>query len=84
MHHPEYNSARKTINELLRGAYELFYTFNAKKFNDDDYACYLLKNKMKNIKNPTIETMHLHNLARFLNSLYGDICSLKIEEKIER
>jgi hypothetical protein len=68
------------INSIFRDAYDLFYSFDPKKYDASAQRAYELKNEIR-IKNKVdISTMHLHNLARYLNSLYGDIFSLKFTE----
>lgn len=72
----------KEINALLRNAYELFYKFEPKKYDSCQYRTYELKNSIKLSAKVDRETIHLHNLARNMNSLYGDIFTLKFDEKV--
>ncbi|MBU1198705.1 MAG: hypothetical protein KKF46_02710 [Nanoarchaeota archaeon] len=73
---------RKTqLNEvfrLFRTAYELFYKFEIAKYNVNQDKTFLLKNKIKLEKNIDIAGMHIHNLSRLLNSLYGNIFIISI------
>ncbi len=71
----------KDVNDLMRKAYELFYKYDAKKYSTYEYKTYLLKNEIKIEDKVDKATMHLHNLARILNSLYGDIFMLKFDER---
>ena len=63
----------KEIIPLLREAYTLFYAFNAVDYDAYANATFTLKKSWRiNATNePTM--IHLHNIARILNSLYGDI-----------
>ncbi len=69
------------INRLFRIAYELFYKFEAKKYNKHQHRTYQLKNEFKIKAKCDMETVHLHNLARQLNTIYADIFVLKFDEK---
>ena len=69
------------INDILRKAYELFYRYDAKKYSTYEYKTYLLKNEITFGTKVDKAIMHLHNLARILNSLYGDIFMLKFDER---
>jgi len=70
----------REINRLLRDAYELFYKFDAKKYNICQYKTYQLKKEIKSGLKVDIASIHVHNLYRLLNSLYGDIFTLKFDE----
>ena len=63
----------------MRKAYELYYSFNAEEYNNYKFKTYLLKRKMKEKKNITLYDMHLHNLARQLNSIFGNIFVLRFK-----
>ena len=71
----------KEINILLRQAYELFYKYDAKKYSRYEYRTFQLKNEIKLDAKVKPAVIHLHNLARILNSLYGDIFTLRFDEK---
>ena len=70
----------KEIISLFRAAYELFYKFDAKKYSRFERRTYELKNAIKLGDKVDKSTIHLHNLARILNSLYGDIFTLKFKD----
>jgi phosphate uptake regulator len=70
----------KEINLLLRAAYDLFYTFDAKKYSKAVQRSYELKNEIKLEEKVDVSAIHLHNLARTLNSLLGDIFTLKFKD----
>lgn len=70
----------KEINILLRQAYELFYRYDAKKYGGYEYRTFQLKNKIKLDAKVEPAVIHLHNMARILNSLYGDIFTLRFDE----
>ena len=70
----------KEINILLRQAYELFYKYDAKKYSGYEYRTFQLKNEIKLDAKVEPAVIHLHNLARILNSLYGDIFTLRFDE----
>lgn len=69
----------KEIQILLKKAYEIFYKYNANTFNIYSYKAYQLKNQIKLDNKIDKETIHLHNSARILISLYSDIFELKFE-----
>lgn len=77
----ERQSVEKEINKLLRKGYELFYKFDPKDFDHYQRQTYLLKNKVKLGNKVEKTTIHHHNLARIINSLYGDIFILKFDGK---
>lgn len=64
---------------LLRYAYELFYRFEPKSFNTYQHQAYELRNRIIYGKKVERATIHIHNCARILNSLYGDIFTLKFD-----
>ncbi|MBW2964756.1 AbrB/MazE/SpoVT family DNA-binding domain-containing protein [Candidatus Woesearchaeota archaeon] len=70
----------KQIMQLFRAGYELFYKFDESKYSRNEHRTYLLKNEIKLGDKIDKPAMHLHNLARLLNSLYGDIFMLKHDE----
>ena len=70
---------KQEIIKLLRKSYELFYKFNAKNFEIYQEQTYILKNKLKLGDEIDKKNLHLHNLARIINSLYGDIFILKYD-----
>jgi hypothetical protein len=51
-----------------------------KKYNEYQYQSYLLKNKIKLNSKVDLESLHLHNIARILNSIYGDIFTLRFNK----
>ncbi len=63
----------KEINECTRKAYELFYTFSSAEYDHYEHQTYLIKHRIKSSGNLTVFDLHLHNLARVLNTIYGDI-----------
>jgi phosphate uptake regulator len=71
---------RKEIVQLFRTAYELFYKFDVQSYCRSEHRTYELKNEIKLGEKVDNSTIHLHNLARILNSLYGDIFTLKFKE----
>ncbi len=73
----------KELNQIFRNAYELFYKYDEKKYNDSQYRTYLIKNEIKDEIKVDKTTVHLHNLSRVLNSLYSDIFMLMYNEKVE-
>jgi len=69
---------KKTLNKLntyVEKTYELYYKFNLENFNRYQEDTYLIKNKLKNQKN-----IHLHNIARQLNSIMGTILIINFEK----
>ena len=74
----ERESQLKEVFKLFRKAYELFYKFDPSKYNEYQDKTYLLKNKIKLEKTIDVAGMHIHNLSRLLNSLYGNIFTLNI------
>lgn len=79
----------KEINLLLRAAYGLFYKYDAKTYGRYESRTFNLMNSIKLGAKADIPVgakaditiIPLHNLARILNSLYGDIFTLKFDEK---
>ncbi len=71
---------RNKITEILRAAHELFYKYDVNKYKEHSIMTYRLKNKIKLTKKVNKATIHFHNLARLLNSLYGDIFTLKFDD----
>jgi len=73
-------STLKELNRLLRETYELFYKFDSKRFDENQYKSYQLKNKIKIESTTDKAKVHLHNLARIINSLHGEIFILRFDE----
>lgn len=67
----------KEINKNLREAYETFYKFNPKNFNNFNSESYKMKNKLRLGERITHAEMHLHNLCRLINSIAGTIFIIK-------
>jgi antitoxin component of MazEF toxin-antitoxin module len=65
--------AKKRINVLLNKSYELFYKFNSIDYNHYCEESFKLKNEIKLDGKVDIATIHLYNLARSINSLFGTI-----------
>lgn len=74
------NELFKEIKKLIRTSYELFYKFDSKTYDFYQHKTYLLKNEIKLKEKMDVSSIHLHNLARILNSLYADIFTLKFDE----
>lgn len=70
-------SILKEINGALEIVYKLFYKYEAQKYNEYVYGVYKLRHEIKLGEKVDNAVIHLHNLARLLNSLYGDIYILK-------
>ncbi len=68
------------LAQIFREAYELFHKFDPNRYNKYQYRTYELKNEIKLRDQMDKATIHLHNLARILNSLYGDIFMLRFSE----
>lgn len=65
----------KQLSSCLERSYELYYKFDLEKFNVCQHETYLLKNRLKKEK-----SMHMHNIARQLNSLLGTILVINFEK----
>ncbi|MFH1173833.1 MAG: hypothetical protein V1725_01740 [archaeon] len=65
----------KELIQLMRTAYELFYKFNAQTYAASQPRTYELKNQLRG-ETINRQSMHQHNIARVLTSLYGDIFAL--------
>ncbi|MFA6461852.1 MAG: hypothetical protein WCV90_06310 [Candidatus Woesearchaeota archaeon] len=63
----------KEINLCARKAYELFYKFDASEYDHYEHQTYLIKHRITSSGHLTVFDLHLHNLARVLNTIYGDI-----------
>ncbi|MFH1917232.1 MAG: hypothetical protein ABIJ21_08285 [Nanoarchaeota archaeon] len=61
------------MKKLLRVAYNLFYKFDSKEYARSQAKTYLLLQEIRLEKKTDRSIVHLHNLARILNSLYGDV-----------
>lgn len=71
-------SDTKTLNQLnsyLEKTYELYYKFDLEKFNKYQHDTYLAKNVLKKQKD-----VHMHNIARQLNSILGTILIINFEK----
>jgi len=71
-------SDTKTLNQLnsyLERTYELYYKFDLEKFNKYQHGTYLAKNVLKKQKD-----VHMHNIARQLNSILGTILIINFEK----
>jgi len=69
---------KKTLNQLnhyLEKLYELYYKFDIEKFNNYQHDTYLIKNKLKKQNN-----IHMHNIARQLNTIMGTILIINFEK----
>jgi phosphate uptake regulator len=74
---PENTKLLKDINLYLRKAYELYYRFDPQEYNKYEYKTYQIKREMKSMKKLTVVDLHLHNIIRQLNSIYGNIFALR-------
>jgi hypothetical protein len=67
------------IFDLLQNAHDIFYKFKVDVYNKNQSRSFKIKEEIK-LENPIkISTIHLHNLARILNSIYGTIFLIKSE-----
>lgn len=66
------------VNDCLNASYELFYKFDSNKFVDFQYRTYELKNSLKLNGKMDLALMHLHNLARHLNILFGFLLTVNV------
>jgi len=69
----------KEAIKLFRTAYEIFYKFNIKSFNDYSNRAFNLKNEIKLIDKIDLPGMHLHNISRIINSIYGTIFTINFQ-----
>jgi len=67
------------IKKLFRQCYELSYKFDLKKYNASCNRTYTLKNEIKKLHGIDRANMHLHNISRLMNSLYGNIFALQFK-----
>ncbi|MDP2908005.1 MAG: hypothetical protein Q8O03_08790 [Nanoarchaeota archaeon] len=63
------------LNSYLEKTYELYYKFDLEKFNKYQHDAYLAKNVLKKQKD-----VHMHNIARQLNSILGTILIINFEK----
>jgi phosphate uptake regulator len=77
----KYDALHDELCGLLRIAYELFYKFEPIKYNKFSTRTYDIRNSLKAGENAEMVVIHLHNIARALNSLGGDIFVLKYDSK---
>jgi hypothetical protein len=73
----------KEVLKLFRVAYELFYKFQPEKYDSSQNQSYILKNEIKLDQHIDLAGMHIHNLARLINSLYGNLFALCFERASE-
>ena len=69
----------RDIMKLFRVAYELFYKYDSKKYHEYQYKSYIMLRDVELGEKIDKEKLHIHNLARLINSLYGEIYSLKVD-----
>lgn len=72
------NMDKKILNQLnsyLEKIYHLYYKFDLENFNECQHETYIIKNKLKKQQ----KNIHLHNIARQLNSITGIILILNFE-----
>jgi phosphate uptake regulator len=67
------------VYDLLRNAYDVYYKFSNERCDTFSTASFDFKNSIKEKKNIDIPLMHLHNIARIINSMYGDIYVLRFD-----
>ncbi len=67
----------KEIMKTFKEMYETFYKYSPKKFDKNCKKAYDIKNKIKLKKKIELSQMHLHNLARIINSISGTIFIIK-------
>lgn len=64
----------KKLNIYTEKIYELYYKFDIERFNKYQHDTYLLKKELKQKKD-----IHMHNIARQLNSIMGTILVINFE-----
>lgn len=72
------NMDKKILNQLnsyLEKIYHLYYKFDLENFNECQHETYIIKNKLKKQQ----KNIHLHNIARQLNSITGIVLILNFE-----
>ncbi len=76
------NATLRQINTCMRKAYRLYYKFDEAEYDEYEYLTYNIKHRMKSRPKLSVMDMHLHNLARQLNTIYGTIFVLKYKQKL--
>jgi len=71
------NKTFQEINESVRNAYELYYSFSPPKADAGGWKTHEWSRTWRKRPAATAIELHLHNVARQLNSLYGIIFILK-------
>ncbi|MBI5389971.1 hypothetical protein HZB02_00605 [Candidatus Woesearchaeota archaeon] len=64
---------KKEVFQLLRAGYRLFYQFESKTYGEAVLRTYELKHLLLKRKTQSNGAMHLHNIVRLTNSLYGNV-----------
>ena len=67
----------KEIQHCMRKAYELYYRFDPADFDTYAYKTYQMMNAIRQKNKLTVFDMHVHNLARQLNTIYSTILALR-------
>lgn len=67
----------REMNRSLRKAYELYYKFNPLEFDAHEYTTFQLRKKIRSQEKLSLFDLHIHNLARQLNTVYGTIFALR-------
>ena len=64
------------LNSYLEKISSLYYKFDLEKFNKYQHDTYMIKNKLRKQQ----KNIHMHNIARQLNSITGTILIINFEE----
>ena len=71
------NPTLANINLCLQNAYDIYYKFDAERYDTYTFKTHELRKSLKLTDKSSLAQLHLHNLARLLNSLYGTIFILR-------
>lgn len=73
-------SSLKQIMDCARKAYELYYKFDGEEFDRYEFKTYQILKQIRGSGKIEVFDMHIHNLARILNTIYANIFVLKGKE----
>ena len=65
------------MKQCTRKAYELYYRFTEEEFDNYEYLTYKIRREIRQEQKIDVFDMHIHNLARLLNTMYANIFALR-------
>ena len=65
------------MKQCTRKAYELYYKFAEDEFDNYEFITYKIRREIRQEQKIDVFDMHIHNLARLLNTMYANIFALR-------